>query len=72
MNKRVRADIFLDLAPVVQSSNVVKRIVFSLSGILPFAHKKILEVKVMVRLGVDLTKFAEFAIEVFIWVVEMS
>ena len=29
-------------------------------------------VKVMVRLGVDLTKFAEFAIEVFIWVVKMS
>ena len=28
--------------------------------------------KVMVRLGVDLTKFAEFAIQVFIWVVEMS
>ena len=38
------ADIFLDLAPVVQWSNVVKRIVFSLTGILPFAHEKILEV----------------------------
>ena len=33
---------------------------------------KTLHIKVMVRLGVDLTKFAEFAIEVFIWVVEMS
>ena len=28
--------------------------------------------KVMVGLGVDLVKFAEFAIGVFIWVVEMS
>ena len=39
-----RADIFLDLGPVDQWSNVVKRIVFSLTGILPFAHEKILEV----------------------------